>query len=134
MCLFSSFCSYQITCCQSSIVKVQATIYKKNRIRCKGKQIEINPTLKDRTMKQDRFQGSRIFELFTKCVPWQIDATKILCTKPIFILIAHRLLNSIVVECWHRVREVPGSIPSQGPRHKTLQKWYQVVPLFSTEH
>jgi len=22
-----------------------------------------------------------------------------------------------VVECWHRVREVPGSISSQGPRH-----------------
>ena len=26
-------------------------------------------------------------------------------------------LNSLVVKCWHRVREVPGSIPSQGPRH-----------------
>ena len=67
---------------------MQATIYKKNRIRWKGKQIEINPTLKDKTMKKDRFQGSRISELFTKCVPWQIDATKILFTKPIFILIA----------------------------------------------
>ena len=29
----------------------------------------------------------------------------------------HRLLDSLVVECWLRVREVPGSIPSQGPRH-----------------
>ena len=29
----------------------------------------------------------------------------------------NRLLDSLVVECWHRVREVPGSIPSQGPRH-----------------
>ena len=27
------------------------------------------------------------------------------------------LLDSLVVECWLRVREVPGSIPSQGPRH-----------------
>ena len=27
------------------------------------------------------------------------------------------LLNSNVVECWHRVREVPGSIPNQGPSH-----------------
>ena len=25
-----------------------------------------------------------------------------------------RLLDSLVVECWLRVREVPGSIPSQG--------------------
>ena len=25
--------------------------------------------------------------------------------------------NSLVVKCWLRVREVPGSIPSQGPRH-----------------
>ena len=29
----------------------------------------------------------------------------------------YRLLDSLVVECLHRVREVPGSIPSQGPRH-----------------
>ena len=29
----------------------------------------------------------------------------------------YRLLVSLVVDCWHRVREVPGSIPSQGPRH-----------------
>ena len=28
----------------------------------------------------------------------------------------HRLLDSL--ECWLRVREVPGSIPSRGPRHK----------------
>ena len=36
------------------------------------------------------------------------------------------LLDSLVVECWHRVREVPGSIPSQGPRHtKDVIKWYQ---------
>ena len=42
---------------------------------------------------------------------------------------------SLVVECWHRVREVPGSIPSQGPRHtKDVIKMIPVVPLFSTEH
>ena len=30
---------------------------------------------------------------------------------------AHRLLDSLVVECWLRVRKVKGLIPSQGPRH-----------------
>ena len=36
----------------------------------------------------------------------------------------HRLLDSLVAgECWLRVREVPGSIPSQGQRlPKMLQK------------
>ena len=29
----------------------------------------------------------------------------------------YRLLDSLMVECWLRVRKVPGSIPSQGPRH-----------------
>ena len=29
----------------------------------------------------------------------------------------HHLLDSLVVYSWLRVREVPGSIPSQGPRH-----------------
>ena len=44
------------------------------------------------------------------------------------------MFYSLVVECWHRVREVPGSMLSQGPRHtKDVIKWYQVVPLFSTE-
>ena len=35
----------------------------------------------------------------------------------IILLKNHCLLDSLVVECWYRVREVPGSIPSQGPRH-----------------
>ena len=40
-----------------------------------------------------------------------------------------------MVESWHRVREVPGSIPQQGPRHtKDVIKMVPVVPLFSTEH
>ena len=47
----------------------------------------------------------------------------------------YRLLDSLVVECWLRVREVPGSIPSQGPRHtKDVIKMVPVVPLFSTQH
>ena len=45
------------------------------------------------------------------------------------------LLDSLVVECWLRVREVPGSIPSQGPRHtKDVIKMVPVVSLFSTQH
>ena len=52
-----------------------------------------------------------------------------------FINRIHRLLDSLVVECWLRVREVPGSIPSQGPRHtKDVIKMVPVVPLFGTEH
>ena len=40
-----------------------------------------------------------------------------------------RLLDSQVVECWLRVQEVPGSIPSQEPRHtKGVIKWYQQFP------
>ena len=44
-------------------------------------------------------------------------------------------LDSLAVDCWLRVREVPGSIPSQGPRHsKDVIKMVPGVPLFSTEH
>ena len=44
-------------------------------------------------------------------------------------------LDSLVVECWHRVWEVPGSIPSQGPRHtKDVMKMVPVVSLFGTQH
>ena len=33
------------------------------------------------------------------------------------------------------MREVPGSIPSQGPRHtKDVIQMVPVVPLFNTEH
>ena len=47
----------------------------------------------------------------------------------------HRLLDSLVVHCWLRVREVPGSIPSQGPRHtKDVMEMVTVVPLFNTQH
>ena len=45
------------------------------------------------------------------------------------------LLDSLVVECWHPVPEIPGSIPSQGPRDvKDVIKMVPVVPLFSTQH
>ena len=48
---------------------------------------------------------------------------------------SNRLVDSLVVECWFRVQEVPGSIPSQGPRHtKDFIKMVPVVPLFSTQH
>ena len=48
-------------------------------------------------------------------------------------------LDSIICivfkDCWLRVREVPGSIPSEGPLHtKDVIKMVPVVPLFSTEH
>ena len=47
----------------------------------------------------------------------------------------YRLLDSLVLECWLRVWEVLGSIPSQGPRHtKDVKKMVPVVPLFSTQH
>ena len=52
-----------------------------------------------------------------------------------FTVLAYRLLDSQVVECWLRVREVPVSIPSQGPRHtKDVIKMVPVVPLLSTQH
>ena len=50
-------------------------------------------------------------------------------------LSSHCLLDSLVVECWLPVREVAGSIPSQGPHHtKDVIKMVPVVPLFSTDH
>ena len=46
-----------------------------------------------------------------------------------------RLLDSLMVECWLRVLEVPGSILSQGLCHtKEVIKMVLVVPLFSTQH
>ena len=51
------------------------------------------------------------------------------------IAIEYRLLDSLVVECWLLVREVAGSIPSQGPRlTKDVIKMVPVVPLFITEY
>ena len=48
-------------------------------------------------------------------------------------IIFNRLLDSLVVECWLQVREVAGSIPSQGPRHtKDVVKRVPVLPLFGT--
>ena len=47
----------------------------------------------------------------------------------------NQLNSTNSVECWLRVREVPGSIPSQGPRHtKDVIKMVPVVPLFGTQH
>ena len=53
----------------------------------------------------------------------------------VWSIFTYRLLDSLVVECWLRVREVPGSIPRQGPRHtKEVIKMVPVVPLFGTQH
>ena len=47
----------------------------------------------------------------------------------------YRHLDSLVGECWLRVQEVPGSIPSQGSHQtKDVIKMVPVVPLFNTEH
>ena len=46
--------------------------------------------------------------------------------KSIYQVIRSRLLGSLVVECLHRVREVPGSIPTQGPRH--IKNVIKMVP------
>ena len=44
-------------------------------------------------------------------------------------------LNSLMVECWYQVWEVPGSIPSQGLCHTNdVITMIPVVPLFSTQH
>ena len=52
-----------------------------------------------------------------------------------FIQSGNSLLDSLVVECWLQVREVPGSIPSQGQRHtKDVIKMVPVVSLFSTQY
>ena len=45
---------------------------------------------------------------------------------------SNRLLDCLVVDCWQRV---PGTLPSQGPRHtKDVIKMVPVVPLFGTQH
>ena len=62
----------------------------------------------------------------------------ILCFSSTYVFIhcpKYRLLDSLVVQYWLRVREVPGSFHSQGPRHtKDFRKMVPVVPLFRTEH
>ena len=44
----------------------------------------------------------------------------------------YRLFDSLEIECWHQVREVQGSIPSQGPRHtKHVIKMVQEFPCLA---
>ena len=51
------------------------------------------------------------------------------------IIYINRLLDSLVVECLHRVRDVQGSFPSPVPRHtKDVIQMVPVVPLFGTQH
>ena len=67
-----------------------------------------------------------------RLTPLSFRINKTLQTNIDYIYIT---IDSLVVSCWLRVREVPGSIPSQGPRHtKDVIKMVPVVPLFSTEH
>ena len=67
--------------------------------------------------------------------PQSIPIYRVSIIIRVFTITRYRLLDSLVVECWLRVREVPGSIPSQGPSHtKDVIKMVPVVPLFSTEH
>ena len=56
--------------------------------------------------------------------------------SPIQVLaFRQHLLDSLAVECWLRVREVLGLIPSQGQRHtKDFIKMVPVVPLLSNQH
>ena len=49
------------------------------------------------------------------------------------LVVYDRLLDSLVVECWHRVLEVPGSIPSQGPHHTRCFKNGTSIPLYGTQ-
>ena len=69
--------------------------------------------------------------LHDACIMIHDDRTQ--CVKVYYV--QHRLLDSLVVEFWLWVREVLGSIPSQGPRHtKDVIKMVPVAPLFSTQH
>ena len=61
----------------------------------------------------------------------------IVLASTIFYLgsMSYSLLDSLVVECWLRMREVPGSIPIEWPHHtKDVIKMVPVVHLFSTQH
>ena len=57
------------------------------------------------------------------------------CQFCVVIRFFHPRLNGLVVECWLLVREVPGSISSQGPRHtKDVIQMVPVANLINTEH
>ena len=82
------------------------------------------------------FQFDRKYTPKSKWIKMLTYTTKSKTVKHIQVIsIGYRLLDSVLVECWLRVREVPGSIPSQGPRHTNdVIKMVPVVPLFSTQH
>ena len=82
-------------------------------------------------------QGSSLVHVPYMCTGEQSSTCTIYVYRKLTIdyKLVYRLLDSLVVECWLRVGEVPGSIPSQGPRHtKDVIKMEPVAPLFSTEH
>ena len=63
---------------------------------------------------------------------WNNLASEIVCAESVTIF-KTKLDQSWI--CWLRVWEVPGSIPSQGPRHtKDVIKMVPVVPLLGTQH
>ena len=53
------------------------------------------------------------------------------CENEVTLLISTRVvrLDSLVVECWLSVREVPGSIPIRGLRH--FKDVIKIVPVVS---
>ena len=79
--------------------------------------------LNERSLKRRCWIHRKFIPAFLKCKMQQISLIVHCC------ICKKRRKHSIitlVVECWLRVREVPGSIPSQGPRHtKDVIKWYQ---------
>ena len=70
--------------------------------------------------------------MFHIAMIFERQTARLIRNKEGVLLPRHRLLDSLVVECWLRVQEVPGSIHSQGPRHtKDVIKWYQLFPCLA---
>ena len=84
-------------------------------------------------------QGSSLVHVPYMCTGEQSSTCTIYVYRKLTIdyKLVYRLLDSLVVECWLRVGEVPGSIPNQS-RTASYQRRYtngrSVDRLFSTEH
>ena len=78
--------------------------------------------VRERVFLEQLLDGSKL-ESYVIDVPIKAELRK-------YQQVNNRLLDSLVVECWHRVQEVLDSIPSQGPRHtKDVIKMVPIVPL-----
>ena len=78
--------------------------------------------VRERVFLEQLLDGSKL-ESYVIDVPIKAELRK-------YQQVNNRLLDSLVVECWHQVQEVPDSIPSQGPRHtKDVIKMVPIVPL-----